>query len=115
MGALVLPRHPVRFARAALVEGGYGFFQEWNIPVAQTWKDRGGLRALLACGRVRCVEQADLTAYYMKRAGLTARVLHAAGAGHSYGGRMEIALREAFGWLIEGDPRFEGAPPRSAP
>jgi predicted esterase len=107
-GALVLPRHPVRFARAALVEGGYGFFHEWNIHAAQTWTNRGGVRVLLACGRVRCVEQATPTAYYMKRGGLDARILHAEGAGHSYGGRMEIAVREAFGWLIEGDPRFAG-------
>jgi predicted esterase len=35
MGALLLPQHPARFSRAALVEGGYGLFQEWNIPVAQ--------------------------------------------------------------------------------
>jgi len=115
MGALVLPRHQVRFARAALVEGGYGFFHEWNIHAAQTWTNRGGLRVLLACGRVRCVEQATPTAYYMKRGGLTARILHAPGAGHSYGGSMEVAVRDAFGWLVEGDPRWEGGAPASTP
>lgn len=115
MGALLLPHHSVRFARAALVEGGYGFFQEWNIHAAQTWARQGGVRALLACGRLRCAEQAALTAYYMKRGGLAARVLYAEGAGHSYGGRMEIALREAFAWLAEGDPRFADETPKSSP
>lgn len=106
MGALLLPNHPARFTRAALVEGGYGLFQEWNIPVAQAFQRRGGGRVLLACGRPECAEQAQVTAGYMRRAGLEARVVHAEGAGHSYGGVMEEELRTVFGWVIEGDPRW---------
>jgi predicted esterase len=106
MGALLLPNHPVRFTRAALVEGGYGLFQEWNIPVAQAFQRRGGGRVLLACGRPECAEQAQVTAGYMRRAGLEARVIHAKGAGHSYGGVMEEELRRVFAWVIEGDPRW---------
>ena len=106
MGAMLLPGHPARFARAALVEGGYGFFHEWNIPVAQRFKARGGERVLLACGRPRCVEQARVSAGYMRRGGLDVRVLHAEGAGHSYGGVMEQSLRQAFAWIVEGDPRW---------
>lgn len=106
MGAMLLPNHPAKFARAALVEGGYGLFQEWNIPVAQRFKSHGGERVLLACGRVRCVEQARVSASYMKRGGLDVRVTHAEGAGHSYGGVMEQSLRATFAWVIEGDPRW---------
>ena len=106
MGALLLPNHPARFVRAALVEGGYGLFQEWNIPVAQSFKRRGGSRVLLACGRPACVEQARVSAGYLRRAELEARVIHAQGAGHSYGGVMGEELLRAFAWLIEGDPRW---------
>ena len=105
-GAMLLPGHPARFSRAALVEGGYGFFQEWNIPVAQRFQRRGGQRVLLACGRVRCVEQARVSAFYMRRAGLEAEVIHAEGAGHSYGGRMKEAVHRAFSWVVEGDERW---------
>lgn len=105
-GAMLLPGHPARFSRAALVEGGYGFFQEWNIPVAQRFQRRGGERVLLACGRARCVEQARVSAFYMRRAGLDAEVIHAEGAGHSYGGRMQEAVRRSFAWVVEGDPRW---------
>jgi predicted esterase len=106
MGAILLPGHPARFSRAALIEGGYGLFHEWNIPVAQAFRRRGGQRVLLACGRPRCVEQARVSAGYMRRTGLEARVLYAAGAGHSYGGVMEEEVRKAFAWLTEGDPRW---------
>jgi predicted esterase len=112
MGALLLPRHPARFARAALVEGGYGLFHEWNIPVAARWKAHEGTRVLLACGRLRCAEQARTSAYYLKRAGVEARVIHVEGAGHTYGGAMHDELRETFAWLIEGDSRFEHADSR---
>lgn len=105
-GAILLPNHPARFSRAALIEGGYGFFQEWNIPVSERWKKNGGDRVLLACGRLKCAEQARTTAYYMRRGGLVPRVLYVEGAGHSYGGAMEQRVKESFEWLIEGDPRW---------
>jgi hypothetical protein len=106
MGALLLPRHPAGFARAALIEGGYGMFQEWNVAAARRFHEHGGERVVLACGRMRCLEQAQLTARYLERGGLRVRVLYAPGAGHGYRGAMEQQLRANFGWLIEGDPRF---------
>ena len=60
----------------------------------------------MACGRVCCVEQARVSAWYMARAGLQARVVNAEGAGHSYGGAMQRELRAAFEWVVEGDPRW---------
>jgi len=106
MGALLLPDHPIRFARAALIEGGFGHYQEWNVAVARRFVDHGGRRVLLACGRSRCTEQADKTARHMRAGGLEARVVYAQGAGHSCGSRMENELRDAFGWLVAGDGRF---------
>jgi predicted esterase len=106
MGALLLPQHPLRFSRAALIEGGFGFYQEWNVAAARRFAEQGGRRVLLACGRPRCVEQAEKTSRYLRMGGLGARVVHARGAGHSCGSIMERELRQAFGWLVEGDGRF---------
>ena len=106
MGALLLPSHPAGFARAALIEGGYGMFQEWNVAAARTFHDHGGERVVLACGRLRCLEQAQHTARQLERGGLSVRVLYAPGVGHGYGGAMEQQLRANLAWLVEGDPRF---------
>jgi predicted esterase len=106
MGSLVLPRHPARFARAALVEGGFGQFQEWNIAAAQRFREQGGARVLIACGRVKCLEHARKTASYLRQGGLEAQVVYAQGAGHSYDDIMLAELVAAFPWLTEGDARW---------
>jgi predicted esterase len=106
MGALLLPSHSAGFARAALIEGGYGQFQEWNVAAARRFRAQGGERVLLACGRLRCLEQAQRTARYLERGGLRVRLLYAPSAGHSYRGAMEQELRRALDWLLEGDSRF---------
>ena len=106
MGSMVLPRHPARFARAALVEGGFGQYQEWNIAAARRFRDQGGARVLLVCGRVKCLEHARQTASYLRQGGLEAKVTYAQGAGHSYGDIMERELSSTFPWLTEGDPRW---------
>jgi predicted esterase len=109
-GAALLPRHPAMFSRAALIEGGHGSSQEWSVPAAQAFRRRGGARVLLACGGSGCAMRAKETARLLVRGGLEARVLHVEGAGHTYGGAMERPLREAFGWLVEGDPRWVAHP-----
>jgi predicted esterase len=106
MGALVLPTHPAAFARAALVEGGVGESQEWNIATARRFAERGGRRLLLACGRPACASAAATTVAHLGRGGIEARLVHVAGAGHTYLGGMEQALHESFGWLVAGDDRW---------
>ncbi|XXX75918.1 hypothetical protein WMF30_50535 [Sorangium sp. So ce134] len=114
MGALLLPGHPARFARAALIEGGYGGFGEWTLGTVRRFRGGGGARVLLACGRADCAAQARKTQAMLERGGVTARVLHAEGAGHTYGGSMERALHEAYPWVVEGDPRWLGGAAASA-
>ncbi|MBI4701402.1 MAG: hypothetical protein HY744_09620 [Deltaproteobacteria bacterium] len=106
MGALLLPDHPARFARAALVEGGVGELAEWNVPVARRWREHGGRRVLLACGRAQCLPQARESARRLARGGVEAQVLYAAGAGHSLREPLPRLLGEAWGWLVAGDPRW---------
>jgi predicted esterase len=106
MGALLLPQHPARFARAVLIEGGAGQFQEWNRLVAAAWKGRGGQRALLVCGRDPCAAAAEASAGYLRKEGLEARVVLAPGAGHTYGGTVGDEVARAFAWVVEQDARF---------
>jgi predicted esterase len=106
MGAMMLPTHRAKFARVALVEGGFGQAREWNIAAAQRLEKNGGQRILLLCGRLTCVEHGRTTVAYMNRAGLTTKLIHAEGAGHTYGGAVERELTNAFAWLVEGDPRW---------
>lgn len=105
-GVPVLHESPAGFARAVLIEGGYGGYHEWSALAARRYRERGGERALFACGVPACVEKARRSAALLTRAGVEARVLDVEGAGHSYGGRMEEEVRRAFGWVVEGDPRW---------
>jgi predicted esterase len=105
-GARVIVLNPDVFPRAALVEGGNGFFNEWSPYAARKYKEGGGKRVLFACGSPACVRTAERCASYLKKAGVEARVVHAAGAGHSYGPAMEAELRASFEWLVADDSRF---------
>jgi predicted esterase len=105
-GALVITLHPEMFPRAALVEGGNGFFDEWSPYAARRFQGGGGERVLFACGSPACVRSAERCAGYLKKTGVTTRVVHAEGAGHSYGPTMQATLEATFEWLVEGDKRW---------
>jgi predicted esterase len=107
-GALVVALRPELFPRAALVEGGNGFFNEWSPYAARRFREGGGERVLFACGSAACVRTAERCAGYLEKAGATALVAHARGAGHSYGPAMQAELRATFAWLVEGDERWSG-------
>lgn len=106
MGSMILPDHPAGFARAVLVEGGFGQYQEWNVAAARRFQRQGAARVLLACGRKVCLDMAETTASYMRRGGLETKVIYAAGAGHNYSGALFEQVRDAFRWVVEGDPRW---------
>jgi predicted esterase len=106
-GALLLPNHAARFARAILVEGGNGEFDEWGTGPARTLARRGGERVIIACGRAHCDVKGKQSAALLRRAGMSARVVYVPGVGHSYGGPMESALGDAFEWLVAGDSRWQ--------
>lgn len=105
-GALVIVLYPAQFPRAALIEGGNGFFDEWSPFAARKYARSGGQRVLFGCGSVYCVESAQRCAGYLQRSDVATRVFHAEGAGHSYGPAMEARARESFAWLIDGDARW---------
>ncbi len=105
-GALLIALHPEQFPRAALVEGGNGFFGEWSPYAARRYRSGGGERVLFACGSPACVRTAERCAGYLTKAGAEAHVVHAEGAGHSYGAAMRAELEKSFEWLVSGDPRW---------
>ncbi len=101
MGALVLPKLP--FRAAILVEGGADVF---TVALARSFRAAGGERVLFGCGQASCAEKARGSVAYLERAGVAARLVSAAGAGHNFGGTVEASVASALPWLIEGDPRF---------
>ena len=105
-GALLIALHPEKFPRAALVEGGNGFFNEWSPHAARRYRAGGGERVLFGCGSPACVRTADRCAGYLEKVGVETLVAHAEGAGHSYGGAMQTELERNFEWLVAGDPRW---------
>lgn len=105
-GALVTVLYPQQFPRAALVEGGNGFFDEWSPYAARKYARGGGQRVLFGCGSRYCVRTAQRCAGFLAKTGVQTRVAHAEGAGHSYGPAMERRLREQFEWLVAGDARW---------
>lgn len=106
MGALAFVKRPAIFARLVLIEGGSGEADEWTISGARAFRETGGARVLFACGRPHCFLAAKRTITYLDKAGVEGRVVHAAGAGHTYGGAVAEAVQGALAWITEGDARW---------
>ncbi len=107
MGALAFVTRPATFARLVLIEGGVGESDEWTINGARALREGGAERVLFACGRPSCFLAAQRSLTYLAKAGLEGRVVHAAGAGHTYGGAVADAVIDALPWVLEGDPRWQ--------
>jgi pimeloyl-ACP methyl ester carboxylesterase len=108
MGALFAAKHPERFSRLILIEGGYA---EWDVPTATRFREGGGKRVLFVCGQAQCARGARRCLDWFQRAGLSGRREVAAGAGHTYGGEVGARVRHAFDWVVSGDPRWAPAVP----
>ncbi len=108
MGALAFVQRSSAFARLILIEGGVGESDEWTINGARAFREGGGERVLFACGRASCFSAAQRSLTYLGKAGLEGRAVHAAGAGHTYGGAVADGVIRALPWVLEGDPRWSG-------
>jgi predicted esterase len=108
MGALAFVTRAAPFARLVLIEGGVGESDEWTINGARASHEGGVERVRFACGRPSCFSAAQRSLTYLEKAGLEGRVVHAAGAGHTYGGAVADAVIGALPWVFEGDPRWDG-------
>ena len=97
MGSAILAKHGDAFSSLALVEG----FQAWNVPRAKTFAERGGKRILFVCGTKQCQNVAILSARWLERGGIHARVEYAAGAGHTPLGPVLSRLAVGLPWLLD--------------
>lgn len=104
MGALMLPPHADVFPRVILVEGG---FDEWALSSARRFSQNGGRRIAFVCGRAACKRGAEQSARWLQRSDVGAVSRYAAGAGHTYLGRVADEIAVAFWWLVEDDPRWQ--------
>lgn len=106
-GAVIAVRKPARYPRLALVEGGH---ESWTRARAAAFAKGGGTRVLFACAQAGCTAAARAALPALAKAGVAAREVHGQRhEGHTYVGEVSDAFTAAFGWLVEGDPRFAGA------
>ena len=68
----------------------------------------GGKRVLLACGQAECIRRFRSAESAFTSAGVAVKVLDAHTGRHNLDGIMVDALKEAWPWLIAGDPRWDG-------
>jgi pimeloyl-ACP methyl ester carboxylesterase len=103
MAARIGTRHPDRFARLVLVEGGDS---AWTSPVARGYAKGGGVRVLAACGQSACSQKFRALAWAFRAAELPFRVVGTSRAGHTYDGEVAASVAQNWAWLVEGDSRF---------
>jgi len=107
LGASFVAKHPDRFPRAILIEGGQS---AWNDATAAAFANGGGKRVLFACGQPSCVSEAESAAQFLARAHVETRVVHGQGEGHGYKRQVKEQVRQAFAWVTEGDPAWRQPP-----
>jgi hypothetical protein len=103
MGSLVVGKHADDLPYAVLIEG----FERWNIALGRAFAARGGKAVLFACGSRECNEAADASTHWLQRAGVRARAVHAAGAGHTSGGEVASLVEANLPWLLTADDARE--------
>ena len=108
MGTAIAARHPERWPRLVLIEGG----QDKLTPAAaRAFARGGGARILFACGQAGCSIAASLSARNVERAGLAAKVVSGdPREGHTYGGAVGREVARIFDWVVEDDARWRREP-----
>jgi predicted esterase len=104
-GVKVLTEQASTFPVALLIEGGY---TELTPAAARTYRAHGGKRVLLACGQAECTRRFRTADSALSSAGVEVELLDAHTGRHNLDGAMVEALKQAWPWLVAGDPRWEG-------
>jgi pimeloyl-ACP methyl ester carboxylesterase len=108
MGALAFAQHGGLFAELVLVEGG---FADWSQALVNQFRESGGKAVLFVCGTKHCATQAAGAVHRFTKSGLKAKLARASGAGHVPNGAVGQALSSSLGFVLEGDPRWQGFTP----
>lgn len=102
-GVRVIARDPRTMPRAILIEGGH---DSWDAATVRAFGGGGGERVLFVTGQAENLERSQRVSRELASAGVLTRIEHAEGAGHVYTGEVEARIRDAFAWVVEGDPRW---------
>jgi predicted esterase len=108
LGVHLLKKADSPFERAVLIEGGY---KGWGVAGARAFARRGGKKLLLGCGQTACVHAGKQVKRLFGEGPTGVEVVSGGNVGHTYDGEVARAVREHWGWLVQGDARF--SPPRS--
>lgn len=105
VGVPIIVAHPERYPRAVLGEGGQS---AWTEDAARRYAEGGGKRVLFVCTTRLCEGETRPAMARLERVGVAARMVSAGDIGHLFDGRVVEAIRPAWPWVVEGDPRFAG-------
>lgn len=103
-GSPIAQKHPDRFPRVVLVEGGQA---RWTRANARNFVEKGGARLFIACGQSVCLNEARRLGPILEKVGLPTRSGGSAKAGHTYDGPVAAAVASELAWLVEGDQRWD--------
>jgi predicted esterase len=107
IGVSILRKHPERFQRAVLIEGGN---KRWSRAHARTYAKGGGKRVVFGCGQVGCKHLGRQAARLLEAEGVEVKVGYNGSVGHTYDGRVADAVAEQWAWLVHGDGRWPAVP-----
>lgn len=102
LGASLVARHPDRFKRAILIEGGQS---AWTAETAGAFARGGGERVLFACGQQSCVDESNPVAERLRAQKIDVKVVFGQ-EGHGYKKAVKEELRRSFDWVVESDARW---------
>lgn len=103
LGASLVAKHPERFRRAVLIEGGQS---PWSPESASAFAKGGGQRVLFVCGQQSCVDESESAAVHLRGQNVETKIVMGA-EGHGYKKQVKDQLRHSLGWITEGDPRWQ--------
>jgi predicted esterase len=107
IGVSILRKHPERFQRAVLIEGGN---KRWSRANARAYAQGGGKRVMFACGQVGCQHLGRQAARLLEAEGVEVKVGYNGTVGHTYDGKVADAVAERWVWLVQGDERWPAVP-----
>jgi pimeloyl-ACP methyl ester carboxylesterase len=96
LGARIAVRHPERFPRMILVEGGH---DPWTPENAEAFAAGGGQAVLFVCGQGACTYAARKAARRLGRFSVRTRLEDVPGMGHGLNGDADEPILEALPWL----------------
>ena len=104
MGVSIAARHPGRYLRMVLIEGGH---DKWTPETAKAFAAGGEARVLFVCSQPWCASDARAAAGKLTRAGAATEVVRGPSVGHRYDGPIAEAAKGALPWVVTGDTRWE--------